>query len=63
MNINEHLDEVHSHVHSSNILEGHHKMNINELNEHIWGVGKIFQDKSLNLLDSIQYECHISHKK
>jgi hypothetical protein len=64
-NLNEHnelRDEVHMEVHSSKSLEGHDKMNFNELNELIGGVGKNNPDDSLNISDTIQYNCDISNE-
>jgi hypothetical protein len=55
----EHRGDVQSHVHSSKLLEGHDKMNINEHTEHILAEGKNNQDVYSNISDIIQYTCDI----
>ena len=57
----EHRGDVQSHVHASNIVKRHHKMNINEHTEHFWGEEKIHQDIVSNLSDFIQHTCDISN--
>jgi hypothetical protein len=57
----EHRGDVQSHVHSSNLLEGHDKMNINEHTEHILAEGKNDQDVYSNISDIIQYNCDLSN--
>jgi len=59
--LNELRDEVHTDVHSSKSLEEGDKMNFNELNELIGGIGQNNQDDSLNISDTIQYSCDISN--
>jgi hypothetical protein len=58
----EHRDDVHKDVHSSKLLEEHHKMNINEHTEHYLVEEKIDQDDISNLSDIIQYTCDLSKK-
>jgi hypothetical protein len=58
----EHRGDVQSHVHSSKLLEEHHKMNINEHTEHILAEGKNNQDVYSNISDIIQYDCDLFNK-
>jgi hypothetical protein len=58
----EHREDVQSHVHSSKLLEGHDKMNINEHTEHFGGEEKNNQDVYSNISDIIQYDCDLSNK-
>ena len=55
----EHREDVQSHVHSSKLLEGHDKMNINEHTEHILAEEINNQDVYSNISDIIQYTCDI----
>jgi len=54
-----HRGDVQSHVHSSKLLDGHHKMNINGHPEHFGGEEKYDLDVSSNISDTIQYSCDI----